>query len=78
MQHLLPLALRVGQRELVDGEPRARAQLPQHVLDIEHERLLAEVGVYHLAGRLETHRRVQVRLHNTGLRLTYSDHQWRP
>lgn len=66
VQDLLPLALLGGQRELVDGEARARAQFAQHVLDVEHEGRLPEVGVHHLARRLQAHRRVQVWLeHNT-------------
>ena len=53
-----PVALIVRQWEVVDGGLRAGPQLLQHVLDVELERFLTEVGIDYLSGRLQTDRRV--------------------
>lgn len=62
LDHGLPLALPLSDGEAVDLGLDLRPPLAHVVLDIEHEGVLAEVCIHHLAWGLKAHSRVQVRL----------------
>jgi len=62
LQNGLPLPQSLSDGEAGDHAVDLGPPLAHVVLDVEDERLLAEVGVDDLAGRLEPHRGVQVGL----------------
>lgn len=62
LDHGLPLALPLPDGAAVDLGLDLRPPLAHVVLDVEHEGVLAEVGVNHLAWSLKADGRVQVGL----------------
>lgn len=68
LDHGLPLALALSDGEAVDLGLDLCPPLTHVVLDVEHEGVLAEVGVHHLPWSLKAHRRVQVRLRQREIR----------
>lgn len=68
LDHGLPLALALSDREAVDLGLNLCPPLAHVVLDVEHKGVLAEVCVHHLPWSLQAHRRVQVRLQQREIR----------
>lgn len=60
LDHGLPLALTLPDGEAVDLRLDLCPPLTHVVLDVEHKRVLAKVGVHHLAGGLQAHGWIQV------------------
>lgn len=62
LDHGLPLSLALSDGEAVNLGLNFCPPLPHVVLNVEHERVLAKVGVHHLPWSLKPHGGIQVGL----------------